>query len=79
MDEMDIVPIIVGPRPDPWRRSSHSGAQGNCVELTRLADDRVAVRDSRQPDGPTLVLPRAGLIALLTWLATAGALAGAEA
>jgi hypothetical protein len=62
-----------------WRRSTHSGAQGNCVEVAPLAGDRVALRDSRQPDGPSLVLPRTGLVALLTWLTTVDSLAGAEA
>ena len=73
MDDVDDTPIPAGPS---WRRSSHSGAQGNCVELARVPDDRVAVRDSRQPDGPALSLPRAGLVALLSWL---DALAVAEA
>jgi hypothetical protein len=65
-----------------WRRSSHSGAQGNCVELAPVAGDRVAVRDSRQPHGPALEFPRAGLAALLTHvktLKTLDPLASAEA
>jgi hypothetical protein len=77
MDEVDSVPIPTAPA---WLRSSHSGAQGNCVELARVAGDRVAVRDSHQPDGPALLLPRAGLLALLSWLDTRDdTLAGAEA
>lgn len=34
----------------PWRRSSYSGANGNCVEVALSADGHVTVRDSKQPD-----------------------------
>ena len=35
---------------DPsWRKSSHSGDWGNCVEIAALADG-TAVRDSKAPD-----------------------------
>ncbi|MEV3921160.1 DUF397 domain-containing protein [Actinomadura coerulea] len=44
-----------------WRRSSYSGSNGgNCVELAEVADV-VAVRDSKDPDGPVLLLTRAAL------------------
>lgn len=33
-----------------WRKSSYSGAVGNCVELAYLG----AVRDSKNPTGPAL-------------------------
>lgn len=39
-----------------WRKSSHSGACHNCVELARIFDG-LAVRDSKNPGGPRLVLP----------------------
>ncbi len=52
------------PAPDlsraTWRKSSYSnGTGGSCVEiavLTRIADDdhAIAVRDSKDPDGPAL-------------------------
>jgi hypothetical protein len=48
-----------------WRRSSHSGKEGNCVELTHLSGDTTAVRDSKAPHGPTLVCPAAGMAALV--------------
>ena len=35
-----------------WRKSSHCDA-GTCVEVAR-ADGGVAVRDSKDPSGPTL-------------------------
>ncbi|WP_406091896.1 DUF397 domain-containing protein [Kitasatospora purpeofusca] len=37
-----------------WRKSSHSGGNGACVEIRVPAADRVAVRDSKDPEGPQL-------------------------
>lgn len=37
-----------------WMTSSHTGADGNCVEATQFPDAAVAVRDSKDPDGPKL-------------------------
>jgi hypothetical protein len=38
-----------------WRKSSHSSHNGNCVEVGRSQPGVVAVRDSKDPDGPALV------------------------
>jgi len=53
-----------------WRRSSYTGANGNCVEVAHLPAF-IAVRDSKDPDGPRLAfLPQ-------EWLAfVAGVKAG---
>jgi Domain of unknown function (DUF397) len=39
-----------------WRKSSHSGQTGSCVEVTDGLPGAVAVRDSKDPDGLRLVL-----------------------
>lgn len=39
-----------------WRKASYStGNGGNCVEVARNLPGIVAVRDSKDPDGPALV------------------------
>lgn len=38
-----------------WVRSSFSGPQGNCVEVAMLPGGQVAVRNSRDPNGPALI------------------------
>jgi hypothetical protein len=51
------------PTPDQpdlsWRKSSHSGQTGNCVEV---ADARgvIAIRDSKHPEAGHLALPHDG-------------------
>jgi hypothetical protein len=45
-----------------WRKSSYTGSNGgNCVELAEVAGSVVAVRDSKDPDGPVLLLTRTAL------------------
>lgn len=49
-----------------WRKSSYTTSNGgNCVELASLPAS-VAVRDSKDPDGPTLVFDRRAFASLLT-------------
>jgi hypothetical protein len=45
-----------------WRKSSFSGTGGNCVEVRH---DLAAVRDSKNPNGPTLTVDLAPLLAFL--------------
>jgi hypothetical protein len=37
-----------------WRKSRHSGTEDACVETAFLPDGDVAVRDSKDRDGPVL-------------------------
>src|SRR5258708_10149680 len=48
-----------------WRKSSHSGTQGNCVEVATNLPSIVAVRDSKDPDGALLIVSRAAWTALI--------------
>lgn len=48
-----------------WIKSRHSNAEGNCVEVAPLTDGGIAMRNSRDPDGPALVYTAAELAAFL--------------
>jgi hypothetical protein len=50
-----------------WRKSSYSGGNGgNCVEVARALPAAVAVRDSKDPDGPKLIFTPADWAAFTT-------------
>jgi hypothetical protein len=51
-----------------WRKSQRSNSQGQCVEMARIADGTVAVRNSRDPEGPALIFPVDGVRELITGL-----------
>ena len=54
-----------------WRKSSYTGSNGgNCVELADAAG-AVAVRDSKDPDGPVILLTRTALRTALNSTPTA--------
>ncbi|MFF7311649.1 DUF397 domain-containing protein [Streptomyces sp. NPDC008137] len=48
-----------------WIKSRHSNAEGNCVEVAPLVDGGIAMRNSRDPDGPALVYTAAEVAAFL--------------
>ncbi|MDS1271979.1 DUF397 domain-containing protein [Lipingzhangella sp. LS1_29] len=48
-----------------WQKSRRSNSRGNCVELAKLDDGSVAMRNSRFPDGPALVYTAAEVDALI--------------
>ncbi|WP_280460788.1 DUF397 domain-containing protein [Nocardia carnea] len=48
-----------------WRKSSFSGPNGNCVELSQLPGDLIGMRNSRDPQGAVLSYTRAEFATLL--------------
>ncbi|MEU9789990.1 DUF397 domain-containing protein [Streptomyces sparsogenes] len=49
----------------PYRKSSYSGAENNCVEVAGTADCGRAVRDSKDKHGPHLTFTRGAWQAFL--------------
>lgn len=49
----------------PWRKARASSNGGGCVEVAPLAEGGIAVRDSKDPDGPVLRYTRGEWAAFL--------------
>ncbi|MEU3986633.1 DUF397 domain-containing protein [Streptomyces sp. NPDC026672] len=49
-----------------WAKPWSDDAGGACVEVKKLADGRVAVRQSTDPDGPALVFTPREMTSFLT-------------
>ncbi|AVT31594.1 MULTISPECIES: DUF397 domain-containing protein [unclassified Plantactinospora] len=59
-----------------WQKSSRSGGEGgNCVEVARLASG-VAVRDSKDTEGPVLRFVPTAWVAFVTALGPDGGVPG---
>jgi hypothetical protein len=39
-----------------WRKAARSQANGDCVEVAALSNRRIAIRDSKDANGPAIVL-----------------------
>ena len=48
-----------------WHRSRRSSPNGNCVEIAVLSRETMAVRDSKDPDGPALIYPPSAIARLI--------------
>lgn len=55
-----------------WRKASASSSNGNCVEVAPMPGGGVAVRDSKDPEGPMLRFTAA------EWSAFAAGMAAGE-
>ncbi|MGX1760491.1 DUF397 domain-containing protein [Streptomyces lydicus] len=61
----DRPPFRTGIPASAWFKSSYSGGEGNaCLEVAH-AGTRVAVRDSKDPDGPAPAFPAAAFAAFI--------------
>lgn len=48
-----------------WHKPWSGGNGGNCLEAMKLADGRVAVRQSADPDGPALIYTHGEITAFI--------------
>jgi uncharacterized protein DUF397 len=48
-----------------WQKSRRSNPSGNCVECAALPDGGIAVRNSRDPEGPALIYTQAEIDAFI--------------
>jgi hypothetical protein len=48
-----------------WQKSGRSNPSGNCVEMASLPGGGVAMRNSRDPEGPALIYTNAEIEAFI--------------
>ncbi|MFH8340258.1 DUF397 domain-containing protein [Streptomyces sp. AM6-12] len=58
--------------PVTWWKSSASGTQSDCVECGIVDEQTIAVRDSKWPTGPALLLSRASLARVVSGIRMRG-------
>ncbi|MGW6310573.1 DUF397 domain-containing protein [Streptomyces niveus] len=54
-----------------WTKSSYSGGQSDCLEVSHGTATALPVRDSKHPTGPTLTIPHSAWTAFITSVKTA--------
>lgn len=52
----------------PWRKSSYCNSGANCVEVATTRSGKVAMRDSKNPDGGTLIFSLGEWKTFVTWV-----------
>ncbi|MFJ9242474.1 DUF397 domain-containing protein [Streptomyces sp. NPDC101776] len=66
---MPTHPTVAEPAPEhAWFKSSYSDAGQNCIEAAHLTPTGIAIRDSKNAAGPTLLLPVTAWAPFLTHL-----------
>lgn len=55
---------------ESWRKSSYSMSNGQCLEIARLADGHIGIRDSKMPRGSVLRFEPGTWVAFTTELRT---------
>ena len=58
------------PLPVTWWKSSRSNSGAQCVECGIVSAETIAIRDSKNPHGPALLLNRQQMSAFITAAAT---------
>ncbi len=53
-----------------WHKSSYSAQANDCVETGHVTSSGMAVRDSKDPNGPALVFPAAAWSAFVASIKT---------
>ncbi|GAB2715627.1 DUF397 domain-containing protein [Kitasatospora kifunensis] len=51
--------MSIDPTNTRWMKSSYSQSGGNCIEVAPNFPGVVPVRDSKNPEGPALIVPAA--------------------
>ena len=65
MNPADIEDLTAALSEAVWRKSQRSNPSGNCVECAVLPTGEVAVRNSRDPEGPALIYTPAEIEAFI--------------
>ncbi|GAA0334055.1 DUF397 domain-containing protein [Streptomyces blastmyceticus] len=55
-----------------WQKSSYSTNGGNCVEIADNIPNAIPIRDSKNPDGPALLVTPAAWTSFLTGVKSTG-------